>query len=282
MKLASFRSAGGDSYGVVSGDGVVDVGRDMGNRYPTLRAAIAGDALGEIERMAKGQKPQLAMSDVTLLPPITDPEKIICIGLNYRKHVLEAGRKIPDVPSLFLRLTNTLVPHGGAMIRPKVSADFDYECELALIIGKGGRHIDKADAFDHIAGYSCFNDGSLRDYQLKHSVSIGKNFLATGGFGPYLVTADEVGDAGKLDIATRINGTQVQHGNTSDFIFDIPYLIAYLSTFTPLSPGDVIATGTPEGVGLARKPPLWLKPGDTIEVDIEKVGVLRNTIEDER
>jgi 2-keto-4-pentenoate hydratase/2-oxohepta-3-ene-1,7-dioic acid hydratase in catechol pathway len=278
MRIVSFASAGRASYGVVSGDKVIDVGRSLAARYPTLRSAIAADALGEIADCARSGTADLALDAVTLLPPIPDPEKIICIGLNYRAHAAEAGREVPPFPSLFLRLANTLVPHGGALIRPRASSDMDYEGELAVIIGRGGRHIGRDDAMAHIAGYACFNDGSLRDFQLEHSLAVGKNFFATGGFGPWMVTADEVPDPGQLGVTTRLNGRQVQHGNTNDFIFDLPYIIAYCSAFTPLSPGDVIATGTPEGVGFVRKPPLWMKPGDVVEVEIAGVGVLRNTV----
>src|SRR5207302_9208048 len=210
------------------------------------------------------------------------PDKIVCIGLHYRAHAAEAGLKVPEHPSLFLRLANTLVPHGGEMIRPKASADMDYEGELAVVIGRGGRHIAAADALAHVAGYSCFNDGSLRDFQFKHSVAVGKNFIATGGFGPWLVTGDEIPDPAALTLTTRLNGVEVQRGTTADMIFDVPTIIAYVSGFTRLEPGDVISTGTPPGVGLARKPPLWLKPGDVVEVEISKIGVLRNAIVAER
>jgi 2-keto-4-pentenoate hydratase/2-oxohepta-3-ene-1,7-dioic acid hydratase in catechol pathway len=277
MKLASFTVSGRASYGIVVGDGLVDVGARLGTRYPTLRAALAGDALGEIARSADA-KPDLAVSAVRLEPPIPAPDKIVCIGLNYRAHAAEAGLKVPDNPSLFLRLTNTLVPHGGALVRPSASSDMDYEGELAVVIGRGGRHIAANRALDHVAGYACFNDGSLRDYQRQHSVAVGKNFLATGGFGPWLVTRDEVPDPSQLTLTTRLNGAEVQRGDTADMIFSVPQIISYVSAFTPLEPGDVISTGTPPGVGMARKPPLWLKPGDVVEVEISKIGVLSNSV----
>jgi 2-keto-4-pentenoate hydratase/2-oxohepta-3-ene-1,7-dioic acid hydratase in catechol pathway len=277
MKLASFTISNRPSYGVVVGDGVVDLGQRLGERYADLRAALAADALGEVARAAS-TKPDLALSDVRLLPPIPAPDKIVCIGLNYRAHAAEAGLKVPEHPSLFLRLTNTLVPHGGALVRPSVSSDMDYEGELAVVIGRGGRHIAAAQALDHVAGYACFNDGSLRDYQRQHSTSVGKNFVATGGFGPWLVTSDEIPDPSQLTLTTRLNGTEVQRGEIADMIFSVPQIISYVSAFTPLAPGDVISTGTPPGVGMARKPPLWLKPGDAVEVEISKIGVLRNTV----
>ena len=276
MKLVSFTQSGKNSYGIVSGEGIVDLGRRLGDRYPNLRAAIAGGAFAE-KSLAQG-KPDVALARVTLLPPIPDPDKIICAGLNYRAHAAEAGAKPPEHPPVFLRLTNTLVGHDGAMVCPSISGDFDYEGELALVIGKPGRHIRREDALQHVFGYSCFNDGSIRDVQFKHSIAAGKNFHKTGGFGPWLVTADEIPDPSRLHMTTRLNGTQVQHTGIDDLIFDIPALISYCSDWTPLLPGDVISTGTPSGVGFARKPPLWMKPGDVVEVEISGIGLLRNPI----
>ena len=278
MKLVSYSAAGRHSYGVLVGDGIVDLGSRLGDRYPTLRSAIAGGVAWQAAKEAENAAPHASLSQVTLLPPIPEPEKIICAGRNYRAHAAEAGGAPPEYPQVFLRLVNTLVGQGGAMVCPRISGDFDYEGELALVIGKGGRHIAKDDALSHIFGYSCFNDGSIRDIQFKHSISAGKNFLATGGFGPWLVTADEIPDPRRLHLATRLNGREVQHTGVDDLIFDIPTLINYCSQWTPLSPGDVIATGTPEGVGFARKPPLWMKPGDVVEVEISQIGVLRNPI----
>jgi len=278
MKLASFSAAGRDTYGAVVEGGVVDLGRRLGDRYPTLRAAIAGDALARLAGEVVAAKPDFSLAQVTLLPPITDPDKIICAGRNYRAHAAEAGGAPPENPQVFLRLVNTLVAHGQPMVCPKISGDFDYEGELALIIGKPGRHIAKADALSHIFGYTLFNDGSIRDIQFKHSIAAGKNFHQTGGFGPWIVTADEIPDPTRLHLATRLNGHEVQHTGIDDLIFDIPTLISYCSDWTPLVAGDVISTGTPEGVGFARKPPLWMKPGDVVEVEIGGIGVLRNPI----
>ena len=278
MKLASFSAAGRDTYGAVVEGGVVDLGRRLGDRYPTLRAAIAGDALARLAGEVAAAKPDFSLAQVTLLPPITDPDKVICAGRNYRAHAAEAGGAPPENPQVFLRLVNTLVAHGQPMVCPKISGDFDYEGELALIIGKPGRHIAKADALSHIFGYTLFNDGSIRDIQFKHSIAAGKNFHQTGGFGPWIVTADEIPDPTRLHLATRLNGHEVQHTGIDDLIFDIPTLISYCSDWTPLVAGDVISTGTPEGVGFARKPPLWMKPGDVVEVEIGGIGVLRNPI----
>jgi 2-keto-4-pentenoate hydratase/2-oxohepta-3-ene-1,7-dioic acid hydratase in catechol pathway len=277
MKLASFSSATNTSYGVVAGDGIVDVGRRIGERFPTLRDAVSGRALDEIRRHAN-DAPDLPLSAVKLLPPIPNPDKIVCVGLNYKEHAAEAGAAIPEFPMLFVRLTNTLAAHDSPMIRPKLSGDFDYEAELVIVMAKGGRHIAKAAALDHVLGYSCFNDGSIRDFQFKHSLAAGKNFPATGGFGPWIVTRDEIPDPSALTISTRVNGKEVQRSGIDDLIFDVPSIIAYVSGFTPLEPGDVIATGTPSGVGFARKPPLWLKAGDVVEVEISGIGVLRNPV----
>jgi 2-keto-4-pentenoate hydratase/2-oxohepta-3-ene-1,7-dioic acid hydratase in catechol pathway len=277
MKLASYTSAGRASWGVIVGDGIVD----MGGHYPTLRAAIAARALDKIAALAKTAKPSLALSAVTLLPPVPDAEKLLCAGKNYRGHVAEGGTPLPEKPSLFLRLNNSMVGHGSNIVRSKLSPDYDFEGELAVIIGAGGRHIPQAEALSHIAGYSIINEACFRDVQFKHSLTAGKNFFASGGFGPWMVTADEVGDPTQLMLHTRLNGQEVQHTKTDDLIFDIPYLIAYISGFTPLAPGDVIATGTPEGVGFARKPPLWMKAGDVVEVEISKIGLLRNKVVDE-
>jgi len=282
MRLASFRASGRDSYGAVVEGGIVDLGRRLGERYPTLRAAIAGDTLGRFSGEIATARPDFTLAEATLLPPITDPDKIICAGRNYRAHAAEAGGAPPENPQVFLRLVNTLVAHGQPMVCPKISGDFDYEGELALIIGKPGRHIAKADALSHVFGYTLFNDGSIRDIQFKHSIAAGKNFHMTGGFGPWIVTADEIPDPTRLHLATRLNGQEVQYTGIDDLIFDIPTLISYCSDWTPLVAGDVISTGTPEGVGFARKPPLWMKPGDIVEVEIVGIGVLRNPIVAER
>jgi 2-keto-4-pentenoate hydratase/2-oxohepta-3-ene-1,7-dioic acid hydratase in catechol pathway len=278
MRLVSFRVSDRDSYGVGVGDGVIDMGRRLRGQYPTLRAAIGADALAEFALAAEATPPDYPLSQVTLGTPIPEPDKIVCIGRNYKGHALNARDRVPDHPSLFLRLSNTLVPHGAALVRPRVSTDMDYEGELALIIGKPGRHIPRAQALQHVVGYSCFNDGSIRDFQFKHSVTAGKNFASTGSFGPWVVTSDEIPDPTQLSLSTRLNGTTVQQGKIADMIFDISSIIAYVSAFTPLVAGDVIATGTPEGAGFSREPPVWMKPGDVIEVEISGIGVLRNTV----
>lgn len=277
MKLASYLHRGYPSWGVVTEAGVIDMGRRLPH-LPSLRAALGAAAQDRVAAAAHAASPDFALDDAVLLPPVPEPEKIICFGNNYRAHVLEAGLKIPEHPSLFVRLANTLVGHEGAIIVPRVSSNLDYEAELAIVIGRAGRHVPPANAFEHVAGYTCFHDASVRDYQLEHCLDAGKNFVATGPCGPWIVTADEIPEPGNLNLRTRLNGVELQNGNTSDLIFDIPTIVSYISSFTPLAPGDIIATGTPQGVGFTRRPPIWLKPGDVVEVEIERVGVLRNRV----
>ena len=234
-----------------------------------------------IRQAAKGATSDHQFAHVRLLPPIPDPEKIFCAGINYRSHAAETGRELPKQPSMFLRLPNTLVGHEGEMIRPKVSDNFDFEGELAVVIGRSGRHIPEARALDHVAGYTCFVDGSVRDYQ-KHSVTAGKNFPGSGPLGPWIVTSDEIPDPSRLVLITRLNGKEMQRSGTDLLIYSVPTIIAYVSQLTPLVPGDIIATGTPEGVGHRRTPPLWMKAGDVLEVEISGIGVLRTRIVDER
>jgi len=220
------------------------------------------------------------LSSVLLLPPLPDASKILCIGLNYKSHVAETGRDLPPQPSVFLRTHASVVGQGATMVRPKASTNFDFEGELAVVIGRRGRHVPEADALAHIAGYTCFNDGSLRDFQ-KHSVTAGKNFDRSGACGPWIVTADEIPDPTALTLCTRLNGSEVQRSTTDLLIYTIPRIVSYLSSFMALEPGDLIATGTPAGVGARRTPPLWMKAGDVIEVEISGIGTLRNPVADE-
>ena len=275
MKLLSFSADGKELFGAVSGDGVVTLNDRVGQ--PSLRAALAAGVMEAMRKAARDTKPDRKLAEIRFSPVIPQPNKILCAGVNYRSHAAEVGRELPKQPSMFVRFTDTLVGHDGEMIRPSVSDNFDYEGELALVIGKAARHIAAERALDYVAGYTILVDGSVRDYQ-KFSVTSGKNFPGTGPLGPWLVTTDEIRDPGKLTLTTRLNGTQVQHSQTDLLIYSIPQIIAFCSDFTALSPGDVIATGTPEGVGHGRKPPLWMKPGDTLEVDITGIGVLRARI----
>ena len=220
--------------------------------------------------------------DIEWLPVIPNPDKILCVGLNYEMHRKETGRAEVDNPTIFTRFANSQTGHLTNIVRPRVSHELDFEGELAIIIGKAGRYISKADAWGHIAGYACYNDGSVRDFQRHtHQFTPGKNFPDTGAFGPWMMTPDELGELGPLRIQTRVNGQVVQDATFEQMIFDIPRIIEYCSSFTRLEPGDVIATGTPGGVGAKRTPPLWLKPGDTVEVEIDRLGILRNGIADE-
>ena len=232
MKLLSFVAGGKECFGAVSGDGVVTLNDKIGQ--PDLRAALAAGAMEAMRQAAQNAKPDHKLGDIVFLPLVPSPNKILCAGVNYRAHAAEVGRELPKQPSLFIRFADTLIGHGGEMIRPTVSDNFDFEGELALVIGKGGRHIKVEHALDHVAGYTCFVDGSVRDYQ-KFSVTSGKNFPGTGPLGPWLVTTDEIPDPSRLTLTTRLNGAQVQHATTDQLIYSIPQIIAFCSDFTALS-----------------------------------------------
>ncbi|MDB5964362.1 MAG: 5-carboxymethyl-2-hydroxymuconate Delta-isomerase [Polaromonas sp.] len=282
MKLVTFEAGGSASYGALAGDGIIDLGKHFGSRYPDLRAVLEAGALPELAQAAASLPATLTLAGVRLLPVIPNPQKIFCVGLNYKTHVAETKRADSDYPAIFTRFADTLVAHGAPLVKPKISERFDFEGELAVVIGKGGRNITQANAFEHIAGYASFNDGSVRDWQRHtHQWTPGKNFPGTGAFGPCLTTRDEVPDLDAQSITTRLNGQVVQQATFADLIFTIPVIIEYLSRFTPLLPGDVIATGTPGGVGDRREPPLYMKDGDVIEVDISSIGLLRNTVKNE-
>ncbi len=266
---------------MIEGDEALDIGATLGDRYPDLKSVIAADALSVV-RDAAGKAKRIPTADITWLPVIPNPDKILCIGLNYEMHRKETGRAEVDNPTVFGRFANSQTGHLTNIIRPKVSTHLDFEGELAIIIGKPGRYISQADAWSHIAGYACYNEGSVRDFQRHtHQFTPGKNFPETGGFGPWMMTPDELGDVAPLRLQTRVNGQVVQDATIDQMIFDIPRQIEYCSSFTRLEPGDVIATGTPGGVGAKRTPPLWLKPGDIVEVEIDRLGVLRNGVADE-
>jgi 2-keto-4-pentenoate hydratase/2-oxohepta-3-ene-1,7-dioic acid hydratase in catechol pathway len=276
MKFISFSINNQLSFGVVDQEQVID----LGARLPqtSLISVLNDGSWKHLQDLALKYEADYALSDVQFQKPLLDAGRFICIGRNYRGHLAEANMKMPDFPSMFIRLESSVVAHQQNIILPKVSNHFDFEGELAVVIGKEGRHISHQDALSHIAGYSIFMDGSIRDFQFAHSLTAGKNFFGTGSFGPYFVSADEVGDPSSLQLHTRLNGVEVQHTKTNDLIFDIPYLIEYISSYTPLLPGDIIATGTPEGVGFARNPPLWMKAGDQLEVEISHLGILKNFV----
>ncbi len=281
MKLASYIVDGKPSFGAVSGDGLVTLNDKFGGKYATLRDALAGNALEEMKRAAQGAKPDHNIADIRFLPVIPNPEKILCVGINYRSHAAEHGGEAPALPNIFTRFADTLVEHEGEMIRPSISTHFDFEGELALVIGRGGRYIKAENALGHIAGYTCFCDGSVRDFT-KYSLIASKNFPGTGPAGPWMVTADEIPDPSKLVLKTRLNGQEMQKSGIDMLIHDIPAIIAFCSKFTRLSPGDIIATGTPDGIGAKRNPPVWMKAGDVLEVEISGIGTLRNRIADEK
>jgi 2-keto-4-pentenoate hydratase/2-oxohepta-3-ene-1,7-dioic acid hydratase in catechol pathway len=281
MKFATFNINGTTTWGVIDGDDAVDLGTVLRDRYPDLKSVIASNALHEAAEQA-GDAKRYPLSGIEWLPVIPNPDKILCVGLNYEMHRKETGRAEVDNPTIFTRFANSQTGHLANIVRPRVSHELDFEGELAIIIGKAGRYISKADAWGHIAGYACYNDGSVRDFQRHtHQFTPGKNFPDTGAFGPWMMTPDELGELGPLRIQTRVNGQVVQDATFEQMIFDIPRIIEYCSSFTRLEPGDVIATGTPGGVGAKRTPPLWLKPGDTVEVEIDHLGTLRNGVADE-
>jgi 2-keto-4-pentenoate hydratase/2-oxohepta-3-ene-1,7-dioic acid hydratase in catechol pathway len=281
MKFASFKIGNTASWGLVEGDDIADLGALLGERYPDLKSAIAAGALAEAAAAASKAR-RHALKDIAWLPVIPNPDKILCIGLNYEMHRKETGRSEVENPTVFGRFANSQTGHLTNIIRPRVSTDLDFEGELAVVIGKAGRYIKPADAWDHIAGYACYNEGSVRDFQRHtHQFTPDKNFPSTGAFGPWMVTRDEIKDIGPSRLQTRLNGQIVQDTTINQMIFDIPRQIEYCSAFTRLEPGDVIATGTPGGVGSRRNPPLWMKPGDTVEVEIDRIGLLRNGIADE-
>lgn len=276
MKLMSFLADGKPAFGAVVGDGVVTL-----KGYNDLRHALEAGAVADLRKQAEGAKPDRKLSDIKFLPVIPNPKKIMCIGINYKSHAAESGHEAPTLPNIFTRFTDTLAEHEGTMTKPKASNTYDFEGELAVIIGKGGRAIDPKDALSHVAGYTCFCDGSARDF-LKYSLIASKNFPRTGPLGPWMVTADEIPDPHKLVLKSRVNGQEMQKSGTDVLIHDVNAIIAFCSKFTELSPGDVIATGTPEGIGGKRNPPVWLKAGDVFECEISSIGTLRSHVVDEK
>ncbi|MFO7286370.1 MAG: fumarylacetoacetate hydrolase family protein [Gammaproteobacteria bacterium] len=282
MRLISFTTGVRTSFGIVVGDGIIDAGARLAGEFEGLRDVLAAGALNLLRGM-EGLPADLALSDVRFLPPIPDrATKILCVGVNYLPHIKEMGREPPEHPVVFVRFADSLVGHLEPMIRPRESVQYDYEGELAVVIGRAARRVPPERALEHVAGYACFNDGTLRDYQRRGPQwTPGKNFPRSGAFGPWLVTTDEIADPAALTLTTRLNGETVQHERVAELYFDVPQLIAYCSTFTVLEPGDVIATGTPGGVGAGREPPLWIGPGDRVEVEIDGIGKLENPIVDE-
>lgn len=280
MRLMSYVTPQRASFGVVLRDHVVDMGERLGPSCPDLKSALAQGLLPRIAALAEAAPPDFHLDELVALPVIPNPGKILCAGLNYLAHRVEGNHR-PDAPAptIFLRLPESQVGHGRPLVCPRESGQFDFEAEVAVVIGRAGRRIAEADAWSHVAGLSAYNDGSVRDWQLVTGQwSPGKNFPATGAFGPWLVTADELPPQRALGLVCRLNGQEMQRSSTDLMIFTIPQLIAFASTFTTLLPGDVLVTGTPGGVGLRREPPVWMRAGDVVEVELEGVGVLRNPV----
>jgi len=277
VKLARFDHARREAQGIVIGERVhvLEMG-DAGCGFD-----LPGRAIAELDTLLARSPRSLLLREVMLLPPMAPYSQLICVGVNYADHAAETGHSPQRVPAVFLRHLRGVVGHGQPLCAPRGSPQYDYEGELALVIGRGGRHIAPADAMQHVAGYCCFMDGSVRDFQ-RESVAAGKNFPRSAALGPWIVTSDEVPDAGELQLQTRVNGRTVQSAPTSTMLHSLAQLVAYCSTWTELRAGDVIATGTPAGVGARHTPPTWLRPGDTIEVSVEGVGVLANPVEAER
>lgn len=285
MRLVAFKGADGSRVGVVKEDGVIDLTAVDSNAPRTIAAAIREDRMGELAELAAkaDASNRLDYDSLDFELPVADPGKILCLGLNYMDHVAEGPFNKPDFPAIFMRSPTSLVPHGKPIIRPLQSETMDYEAELAVIIGKKSRHLTLANALDAIAGYSCFNDGSVREYQ-RHTIqwTMGKNFDQTGPFGPVVVTPDELPEAAHgLKIECHLNGETVQSSTTDMMIFKVAETLVYITEGLTLEPGDVVMMGTPSGVGHARKPPLWMRDGDTVEIEIEGIGVLRNPIQDD-
>lgn len=279
MKLASCTMQGRTTYGVVVNNDLQIPSDEFLKHHPDLKSVLAAGATQEL-LAAVGER--VALDKLSFEPPVTHPEKILAVGMNYMVHIKEMGREPPDYPAVFIRYPDSLVGHGQLLVRPRVSEQYDYEGELAVIIGKPARYVDAAEALSYVAGYTCLNDGSIRDFQRHGSqFTPGKNFPCSGACGPWMVTADEIPDPSVLELTTRLNGAVVQQSPISDMRFSVPDIIAYCSTFTTLQPGDIITTGTPGGVGAGRSPQVWLREGDRVSVEINGIGVLKNEVADE-
>jgi len=281
MRFVTFVRQDADGFGVLlDNDEVADLS-DALPQARSLREVLAQDRVAEAGR-AVAAAPRLALADVQLLPVIPDPSKVICVGINYVAHAAEAGRTVGEHPVIFQRYADTLIGHGQPLLRPTASEQFDFEGEIAVVIGKGGDHIAREDALDHVAGYTLFNDASVRDWQFHtHQYGMGKNFRSSGALGPFLLTADEVPDPRQLALQTFVNGEKMQEGSLDQLAFDIPTIISYVSEALAWRPGDVIATGTPSGIGFKRNPPVFLRAGDVVEVHASQLGTLSNPVADE-
>ena len=281
MKIVSFEKNGKQGFGAINDEGIIDLTNQI-DEAKTLKELIGRNLIEDAGEFAGRHLPGIKSEEISFLPVIPNPGKIICVGLNYFDHVNETGRTVGEYPCIFHRYPASQVGHREPMIRPIVSEHFDFEAEMAVILGGGGRHIDPENALSHIAGYACYNEGTIRDWQSHTSqFAMGKNFLHTGAFGPWMVTADEIPDYKKMNIVMRLNGKEMQRASLKQLIFDIPTLISYVSRALPWEAGDILVTGTPGGVGFKRNPPVFLKPGDVAEVEISMIGTLINPVTDE-
>ncbi|MDG2156056.1 MAG: fumarylacetoacetate hydrolase family protein [Gammaproteobacteria bacterium] len=279
MKLASCTMQGRATYGVIVNNDLQIPSDEFLKHHPDLKSVLAAGAAQDL-LAAVGER--VALEKLSFEPPVTHPEKILAVGMNYMEHIQEMGREPPDYPAVFIRYPDSLVGHGQLLVRPRVSDKYDYEGELAAIIGKPARYVAAAEALNYVAGYTCLNDGSIRDFQRHGSqFTPGKNFPCSGACGPWMVTADEIPDPSVLELTTRLNDAVVQQSPVSDMRFSVADIIAYCSTFTTLQPGDIITTGTPGGVGAGRSPQVWLSEGDRVSVEINGIGVLKNEVADE-
>ena len=280
MRLASFYIGEHFGFGAVTGDGVIGLTGRLSGRQQTLREVLEADALGEARAAIEGVEPDYPVDKVRFALPIPDPEKIYCVGQNYRAHIEEMGYEVPEYPSIFSRYPRTFVPHGGQMEMPAGSSDFDYEGEMTVVIGRPARNVSEAEALDYVAGYTIANDGSVRDWQKRGpQVAPGKNWERSGMLGPWITTADEAGDPANMTLTTRINGEIRQQGSTADLVFSAAHLVSYISSFITLLPGDMITTGSPSGVAVGFDPPQWLVPGERVEIEIETIGKLSAEVE---
>ncbi|MFK5977858.1 MAG: fumarylacetoacetate hydrolase family protein [Rhizobiaceae bacterium] len=284
-RLATFSHQGISGYGLVKEDGVVDLSAHFSDQWPTLREVIAAGALGKLVEKGEGSPVDFSLSDIKFEIPIPAPEKIICVGVNYpdRNAEYKDGQDAPPNPSLFIRFPGSFVGHGQNLIRPFVSERLDYEGEIVMIIGKAGRHISQENALDHIAALTLCNEGTIRDWvrHAKFNVTQGKNFESSGAIGPWVIPYEDESQIADIRLETRVNGEVRQQDRTSRMIFTFRKLINYISTFTALTPGDMIVAGTPTGAGARFDPPIWLKPGDVVEVEADGIGILRNEVADE-
>ena len=281
MKLTSFIRDKTSGYGVVTEDGIIDLSSSI-EGASDIKSLLETNSMARAADYSSGRSADFPVDEITFLPLIPNATKVICVAVNYLAHAREAGRTIGDYPVLFHRHAQTQVGHQQPLCVPKASEQLDFEGEIAVILGKGGGHIEPEDALDHVAGYACYNEGSVRDWQFHvHQYSMGKNFNATGGFGPWLVTTDDIPDPDALTVTTRLNGEQMQFGEFNDVAFNIPTLISYVSRALPWCAGDVIVTGTPGGVGFKRTPPIFLTEGDVVEVEVNLVGTLINPVANE-